>query len=232
MEKKNTILLTAIAVGTLLVVVVGATYAYFAVSSSDSENTTVDANVEGVGSVALSGGAEITKTISAADMAKSKAPSTYDLGVANIATATLTDTVGTATYYCEFTLTVTNGSNMTTNGSTDGGIDVTVANNVSITTISGSDFTRGANLAPTAINAGTYKVEFQMGVGDTSVPSGTNLIELTGAIKNSETDDTQDERLAGKNINLEYAVAGFSCDTTKHTLSSKVISLVGKWTGV
>ena len=218
MDKKNTMLLTVIAVATLLVAVVGATFAYFSVYSSDVDSTTVDATVENVGSVALSGGAELTKTISASQMAKSAAPAQYDLGTANVATATLTDSTGTATYYCDFTLTVTNGSNMTTDNTSphaDGGVNVTVAPNVSIVKVTGEDFSQGTNLAPTAIAAGTYTVSFKMGAGDGVVPSGTNLIQLTGAIKNDATDDTQASRLAGKTIDLDYTVSAFSCDTAE-----------------
>ena len=50
MEKRNTLLLTVIAVATLLVAVVGATFAYFA-SSSDTANT-LDLDVTTVKSTA------------------------------------------------------------------------------------------------------------------------------------------------------------------------------------
>lgn len=43
MEKKNTVLLTVIAIATLLVAVVGATFAYFASSATYDEKTTVTA---------------------------------------------------------------------------------------------------------------------------------------------------------------------------------------------
>lgn len=43
MEKKNTVLLTVIAIATLLVAVVGATFAYFSASVTNTEKTTVTA---------------------------------------------------------------------------------------------------------------------------------------------------------------------------------------------
>ena len=53
MDKKNTMLLTVIAVATLLVAVVGATFAYFTASNTATGTTTVTATTETVGAVTV-----------------------------------------------------------------------------------------------------------------------------------------------------------------------------------
>ena len=57
MDKKNTMLLTVIAVATLLVAVVGATFAYFTASNTATGSTTATVQTEKVGTVAVGGGA-------------------------------------------------------------------------------------------------------------------------------------------------------------------------------
>jgi hypothetical protein len=51
MDKKNTMLLTVIAVATLLVAVVGATFAYFSVAAT-GQNTATNVAVHGLGTAA------------------------------------------------------------------------------------------------------------------------------------------------------------------------------------
>ncbi len=72
MDKKNTILLTVIAVATLLVAVVGATFAYFSVTTNTSDaTTTVTANTGEVGTVTVSKAeGPYTLSVTAQDMAK------------------------------------------------------------------------------------------------------------------------------------------------------------------
>ena len=70
MEKKNTMLLTVIAVATLLVAVVGATFAYFSLSvSGNAKNTTAEVKSSSVGLVSLSGGGKTLElSVTAEDM--------------------------------------------------------------------------------------------------------------------------------------------------------------------
>ena len=64
MEKKNTILLTVIAVATLLVAVVGATFAYFTASTAGSgDNSTGTVNTATVGNVTLALGDQTNDTV-------------------------------------------------------------------------------------------------------------------------------------------------------------------------
>jgi hypothetical protein len=72
MDKKNTMLLTVIAVATLLVAVVGATFAYFSISGTNSsESTVVTATSGGIGTVVLQSEESALKIhLTAADMAQ------------------------------------------------------------------------------------------------------------------------------------------------------------------
>ena len=207
MDKKNTMLLTIVAVATLLIAVVGATFAYFSVySTSQLGATTVDATVESVGTVTLSGGGSANLTVTAAQMAQSAAPKTYSLDTVNVASATLTGAGDNETYYCRFSLNVANASTMESEAK-DGGLDITVANGVTIS----DGFTKGTDISPKTVAAGTYTVNFTMGAGGTF--AGGNLITVTGAVENLADDATQAGRLAGKTIDVDYTVSNFKCDT-------------------
>lgn len=124
MDKKNTMLLTVIAVATLLVAVVGATFAYFTASNTNSTtNTTTTVTTEQVGTVTLSGGETLGIELSAADMAETAKGTTYyatDAGSGrntaptsyDIATATVSGGASGTAYNCTFTLTATVAGDM------------------------------------------------------------------------------------------------------------------------
>ena len=88
MEKRNTLLLTVIAVATLLVAVVGATFAYFATSQDDyaNGNITLVTNTAGTASVFDAAGGAIAMDITAEEMAQANNNTTapIDNGSANI----------------------------------------------------------------------------------------------------------------------------------------------------
>ena len=213
MDKKNTMLLTVIAVATLLVAVVGATFAYFSVSNSTVTGTTVDATVSQVGTVTLSGGADLDLTVTAADMAQSAAPATYSLGSATVAKAELVGNGNDETYYCQFTLNVANASTTNASEETDGGIALTV--HEGLTFVGENSLTSATRLNPKEIESKTYTVRFTMG-NDGTVASGADLITISGNILNDATDHTQATRLANTIIDLDYTVSGFSCDTADY----------------
>ena len=123
MDKKNTMLLTVIAVATLLVAVVGATFAYFTVAQSTAGATTVTGNVGGdhIGTITLAGGQPLYLEVSPAEMAvglkgtdyytvtteSNRNATTLTDASRSIYTATLDDENGTGTYTCTYNFTVT-----------------------------------------------------------------------------------------------------------------------------
>ena len=73
MERKNTLLLTVIAIATLLVAVVGATFAYFATQlSTDSNGLNVLANTEPASAIFLASGSDLTLTVEGSNMQRSQ----------------------------------------------------------------------------------------------------------------------------------------------------------------
>ena len=73
MERKNTLLLTVIAIATLLVAVVGATFAYFA-TQMDTNTTGLNVNVttEPASAIFLASGSELTLEVLGANMQRSQ----------------------------------------------------------------------------------------------------------------------------------------------------------------
>ena len=132
-EKKNTMLLTVIAVATLLVAVVGATFAYFSLSVSGTANTTATVTAGSVGTIELTGGTTNLKLkVNATDMTQAIAGTdSHDYyaitdtegpkneGAAtggiyskseklfNVGTVTLSNGDAKATYACGYKITVT-----------------------------------------------------------------------------------------------------------------------------
>ena len=72
MEKRNTLLLTVIAIATLLVAVVGATFAYFAQSGSFDNTANLTATTAAASSEFIATGSTISLSVLAADMTEAK----------------------------------------------------------------------------------------------------------------------------------------------------------------
>lgn len=122
MESKKIVLPAILAVITLIALVAGATYAYFAVSAVNNFGTsTINATAEQVGTVALEAGDSLTLSVDAVDMAKQNSDVNYfavpvvtsgtqakyettQSQAPVIGTATVT---GNGTFNCNYTLVVT-----------------------------------------------------------------------------------------------------------------------------
>lgn len=211
MDKKNTMLLTVIAVATLLVAVVGATFAYFGVTGGDSSATAaVQGSVESVGTVTLSAtNADLELVVSDADMSYANRGKTYYAATNEkvtveaggqapaaytIATATASDETET-TYTCTYSLavTATNSTAPSSNISTDegwvqfGGTMLTAPNKMTLNAANGYNTTGS----------------FDINSGD------TKTLTFEAAIKNVETESGV---LAGANFDWTFTFNNFSCD--------------------
>ena len=215
MENKRKLILTSIAFIAILIAVISASFAYFSVSTDNSGNTTLNATVGNVGMVTLTGGESLTLNVTAEDMAKGNAGTTYSAKnddnetIARVATATLVGGDIGATYQCRFSLTVENTSTMTGLLETDGGVNVNISDNTKVVE---EGFVSGLNQSPEKIVSGIYEVNF--GMTGTGVDQTIDLITIGADIINSETDGTQRDRLAGKNLNLNFEIEHFTCDTS------------------
>lgn len=231
MDKKNTMLLTVIAVATLLVAVVGATFAYFAISTDKgaSSKATITGSTENtkVGSVALKGNENLTMNLTAEDMAKTHSGHTFyanDAGNATIdaeqkltvGTATLSNSDSGIVYSCKAVYKVTYDDSDEINA---GGItweeddaavlklygadsNVTVTEDESYT----SEGLKLSDLKEASTGGKTVNVTFKLTGGS----SETATLQASLAIKNSESE--QQGRLANKKFKVNLEATSFECD--------------------
>ena len=218
MDKKNTILLTVIAVATLLVAVVGATFAYFSVTGTGEGSTAAITSTTGsVGSVSIAA-TNSTMHINtvASDFAQSLGGT--DNGVywakAGASTPGASDYNQSETPITAFTLTA-NGDNTVRYVCT---VDVTAD-----TSITGD--------ATAALLTGEYAIRLQSGAADTGLIDtystanlsaskrftihvvGGSTATITASAKLVNTGEPQNPRLANASIVTNLAVAAFSCET-------------------
>ena len=213
MDKKNTMLLTVIAVATLLVAVVGATFAYFTVSQSEAQQTVVTGNVGGdkIGTITLTGGQPLKLGVSAAEMAiTAKGTSYYTVEadsdsentskLANVVKSTYTATLvdaedATGSYTCTWKFNVTATGTMT-EALNAGDIDFVVNNNGAETVHklnSKDDF---------AVLEGTWS-----GIKG----NGTSRYLSAYVVLHNTEDPAGQNSLAGTNLELTITPAEFIC---------------------
>lgn len=233
MDKKNTMLLTVIAVATLLVAVVGATFAYFSVTSGSTTNTSsLQTTTKEVGTVTMTGGnTTFYLNPTAAQMAKSAAPSSWystptnvdavalaDKQNINLATFTLAGAHSGDKYQCSFTWTLrtesesANYANLT-------------ADDASITINSGSGvygFENNYTLLSTKYDtnaslngqSGTGRVELtadNTGAATTDITAFAQWNNLADA--NAVADSGNQNNRANLSMTTTFNITGFNCDT-------------------
>jgi len=206
-NSKKIIVPTIVAIVTLVMLTVGATYAYFTVSATNSFGTkTITATTPEIGSVALSTGSNLSMTLTAAQMMKQSSDVTYYASASGATTTATTANIGTATvtgagtFTCNYTLSVTDNDNslydafQSMTGKSAGQIVLTVNGTA-------YDFNT-ASLFPKTIT-GTMS-------GLTSSASQNITAQLKFVNKTSVDQTT----LAGKSITLTFTVSDFSCTAT------------------
>lgn len=179
MEKRNTLLLTVIAIATLLVAVVGATFAYFANSANVNNVANLTATTASSSSSFISTGAELSMNVTAANMTQAlgnstgnlAATSTLDSGHFNVTfTAGTTESL-TCTYDIKYQWDTGTGDYIKTSG------------------ISGNEFTYKVSATGNA----NFKTETQI------VDSTTTTAQLVGS------DSITDNHTTGGNTK-EYSI--------------------------
>ena len=208
METKKILAPTLVAIATLVMLTVGATYAYFTVSTTNNFGTkTITATTPDIGSVALASGSNLTMTLTAADMMDKGADTTYyasasgkttSATTANIGTATVT---GAGTFTCTYNLSITDNDNslydafQSMSTKSTGQIVLTV-NGTAYDFNTASLFPKNlTNLSLTGLKAGTPK----------NITAQLKLVNKTGVDQSA---------LAGKTITLSFTVSNFSCTAT------------------
>ncbi len=225
MDKKNTMLLTVVAIATLLVAVVGATFAYYSVTSSTLTNSTaINTQTGTTGTIAMSSSANTLcinmpvnnmanassayGTYYAATNGGTCAVSTKTEATHNIANITSTNSAQGQTYNCTFNTTITMADN---NGETgtyaalgddDGELILTLPSGVTITDVTSGTGIGFATLKNFGTKAGTATIS-----GDANVNITAQM-----TFKNLQTTDQND--LKGANFNVSISFADFTCTSS------------------
>ena len=236
MNKKNTMLLTVIAVATLLVAVVGATFAYFAIGATATNNakTIITGSTEDaqVGSVALTGDESLTMNLTAEDMAYEHRDHTFYAN--SDGNATIDDeqklTVGTAKltggsegvkYSCVATYKVTydesdpvNESKGITWEEADAAVLKLYGKDASVVVTEDENYSAETGLTLMALKEAsttgkTVTVTFNL----ENASKLTTELQASLAIKNTTSE--QQDRLANKKFTVNLEATSFKCDTVK-----------------
>ncbi len=216
-NKKNTMILTIVAVATLLVAVVGATFAYFSTGIGGSSTTKATVTTATPGSIIISGGNKtLTLKVSVSDMSPTNQGQKYyaldttgtgesNHGVAgtsqmySIAKASVENGGEGVTYSCGYTVTVTSTSGMT--GLTEGDLVLELeakdiggegANTKTIDL---------ANLTSSSSASGTFSL---------TGPNGTSEIKA-GLYLENKNDNGGQNNLQGQSGTYTISIQGGDC---------------------
>lgn len=232
MDRKNTMLLTVIAVATLLVAVVGATFAYFSISGTNNSGTTVVTTQTGsVGTVTLtSPNTSLKLNLAASDMAENLGGTvsyysvlssstdnyqTTDSGaLQQVLLATVVDTNTETEYKCTGSVKVVLASSKT--GST------ALANLVD----GDGELVFGGVLAGTTkklteiktTDAGTGNVTYETTIDNVlfeGLKSGVDK-DVTAYLKINNTTAAQDY-LQGENLTVSITAPTFACEVVNNS---------------
>ena len=201
METKKIIVPTIIALITLIVLTVGATYAYFTVSTTNDFGTkTITATTPEIGSVALSSGSNLYLNLSRVNMMSANQGTYYAVtssaGTAtktetttNIATATVT---GEGTFNCNYTL------NVAYTGTLKAALTAT---GTAILNVNGKDYDVYSTTFPQTIS------------GTMSGLTSSSTKSLTASLRFVNTNANQNA-LADKTMTLTFTATAFDCTAT------------------
>ena len=210
--KKQVVMPTIIAVAALVSLVVGATYAYFSVSGTNSYGTkTITAEAAQVGSVALTSGSNLTLNLTRAQMMKKSSDTSYYASASGVTTTETSPIIATATvtgegtFRCNYTITIT--ASATNNMYTAFQNSANKSTGQIILTVNGTqiDFYT-ANLFPS--NKITYSgtisgITSSTALADRSLSAQLKFVNKNGVIQ----DDLQNT-----DITLTFSATAFSCE--------------------
>ncbi len=210
MEKKNLMFLSLVAVATLLVAVVGASFAYFNImSSSTSSTTTITGTTPNIGTVGTTGGVSLYLKPTAAQMASNATGNKYAI------VGTSGDAVTQAPSPVIATIKVSGGDTATTYTCT-GNIKVTLPENSS----SAND-----NTIKDALTAGNLFIKFTKG-GTTVTTLNEKDIDLFTAVESGLTENyTVTLKGANAQAQIKADVYLKNIDGNQNTLINKTIKV-------
>ena len=214
MDVKKTLVPTIMAVATLVVLVVGATYAYFSVTGTNNFGTkTITASAPTVGSVALSSGTALTMNLTAQQMMKGSSDITYYATASGTSTTASSPVMATAavtgdgTFSCDYTFNIAASSTGTNMYTAFQGMSTKSTGQIvlTVTPFGGTATTVDFNTAsafPKTIS-GTV-------TGLTKSASKT----VTAQLKFVNKKDINQDALQGTDIILTFTATAFTCTAT------------------
>lgn len=210
METKKILAPTIVAIVTLVILTVGAAYAYFEVNTKTEEFTTrtAEASTPDLGLVSLASGTNLTMDLSLADMMKGDDDIIYYASSTGKTTTETTENIGTVsvsgagTFKCSYQLTIADNDNSLydvfqswENKSTE----------QIILTVNGTDYDfNEATLFPKTIN------------GTMEGLTEENPQYITAKLKLVNKKDVDQSDLADSNITLSFSIVenSFTCEAT------------------
>ncbi len=223
MVKKSSLFLTIIAVATLIVAVIGASFAYFSyVGESTSTLTTVTGSIASTGLVSTTGGKELSMTLTANQMSYANREKTYHIsdtgsititedGTHPVEIATMAISGGAAgkNYACDGTITIelpADGNTIKDN-LTAGVFYIAFSKGNNPTLINTLD-TAEIDLHDALNSAVTKNFKYTLTSGETAT---TNTTSLKADVYFKNTTDKQLD-MAGKSIKVNITVKTVECN--------------------
>ena len=214
-RNKKIIVPLIMAVFTMLILAVGATYAYISVTANNNFGTqTIKGTIPPIGSVALSKGQSLSMEVTRQGMMKEN-PKTYyatstgisdsDSSMQTISTAQVT---GEGTFTCDYTLNAKATGELFTKA---------IGKGTGLLTLEISDKTYDFNETQTDLtseNGLDINGQFTgLTASNTQTASDKNSIQARFKLQNSETADQTD--LNGKSGTITFSVKTFTCTATE-----------------
>jgi hypothetical protein len=223
MDKKNSTLMAVIAVATLLVAVIGATFAYFNVTATNSSNSsTATVSTGAVGSVALTQGvSNLYLDVNAGQMAQINNGTDY-YGMATETTAstepqehvlaTIAATGGIASN--NYTCTIGYSMQISQMNNSSNSAYLALEGEDAEFIISSTPQTGSNNTAATIVGSRSLVSLKTLTTGTgTVVIHGNTSLALTGDVVVHNLNKRQND-LAELGVNLSFQITSFSCDTS------------------
>ncbi len=234
MLKKNSIILSVIAVAVLLLAVIGASFAYFSVIGENTSATTnVNVLTPVIGLVGTTGSKELTLNVTATQMnltnkgkkyyavEETESISSDNSSAQNITLATMTATGGNSnyTYNCSGTLTIKLGEELEENGLKDSLVNNSLFFDLSDSNdgiIFSEDVSNPIDLIALKTDDSitkdfTYTLTGGEEGNSSKTLKGDVYLQNNGLGENGDLDGADQKALAGKNINIVITVTTTSC---------------------
>ena len=186
-KKSNTTMLTVIAIATLLVAVVGATFAYFTASETNTGNVTVTAETKAADVFSATGNGTVSLTVNASDMQQTAGRDDYQAKVtgSNQTALVISLNAGSGNATCTYNLTYTPSTGENLDTYTKSAHATT--NSLNEFTVSGTDNTQSVtekNLDGTVVLNGNTKLSITDAAGGNATTQNwtftTNFYNLAG----------------------------------------------------